>query len=440
MNYLLSLTISSILGFLLIHLVSSKKPIDPLQKAVLSPVIGLGLSGQLMFYSLIINEAYSSALAWGLHAGVMIILLLLNRHTLRAPKISIDRRTLWGLGAVLLLLIPFWREAHFFPFGGWDAWSCWNLKARFIFLGGEEWKRMLDPVMWQSNNHYPFLLPLINVWGWSFYGEPTVLVPMFNAIALSFLTAVLMWMSINRLTASRWSFLAPVVLFSIPFMVTLSISQYSDILVALYLLTALTALTQARLENNPGWAAISGCCVGLMSFVKTEGMVAGAIIFALAFVYFLAGRRDTKLLGSFMIAALAFLLPTIIFKLLLAPVNAAFTNGLTSAESPSTLLRLQWIGMFLAVELVAQKWNGLWILLLGGIVLSGLKSLRDGRWITPAVLLSFLACALGYYYLNTYFEVLWWLKTSLNRVLYIILPALVWWVFYSLLSSCTTKK
>ncbi len=440
MNYLLSLAISSILGFLLIHLISSKKPIDSLQKIVLSPVVGLGLSGQLMFYGLVINEAYSPAWAWGLHAAALVLLILLNRQTLKIPQVSLERRTLWGLGVVLLLLIPFWREAHFFPFGGWDAWSCWNLKARFIFLGGEDWKRMLDPVMWQSNNHYPFLLPLINVWGWSFYGEPTVLVPMFNAVTLSFLTAALMWTSVDRLTASRWSFLPSVVLFSIPFMVTLSISQYSDILVALYLLTALIALTHARLENNSGWAAISGCCVGLMSFVKTEGMVAGAIIFTMAFVYFLAGRRDTRLLGSFMIAALLFLLPTIIFKLLLAPANVAFTNGLTSTESPATLQRLQWIGMFLTVELVAQKWNGLWILLLSGIALAGLKSLRDGRWITPAVILSFLACALGYYYLNTYFEVLWWLKTSLNRVLFIILPALVWWAFYSLLSSSKTKK
>jgi hypothetical protein len=435
MNYILSLAISSALGLLLVNLFYSRKA-DILQKIILAAGIGLGLSGQIGFYSLLIEGSYSPVFVWSLHAGVLAVFVLRTIWLYRQnPKSNInslpDNQTLIGLGVLSLLLVPLWREAHFFPFGGWDAWSCWNLKARFIYLGGENWKSMLDPVLWRSNNHYPFLLPLINAWGWSFYHEANVVVPMFNAIVFSFLTAALLFASLDRLTRNRWAFVPALVLFSVPFVNKLSISQYSDIVVAFYFLATLSSLIQAKLENNAGWAIISGLSVGLMSFAKTEGLAAGVIIAALAVPFF----HRTKLFKNFAAAAFLASVPAIIFKLAFSPANAAFVNGLTSVDSPSTLFRLQAAFMFLAVELVSLKWSGLWIILLGGLILAGRNSVRQGRWIMPAAILGFLACALGYYYLNTYFEIIWWLQTTLNRILYTILPALVWWVFYSLWAS-----
>ena len=217
------------------------------------------------------------------------------------------------------------------------------------------------------------------------------------------------------------------------FVVKLSISQYSDIVVAFYLLAALSCLSQAKLEDNQAWAILSGLCIGLVSFTKTEGMVAGAIIVALAFPFFLHGLTPKpRLLKSFLAAALIASLPTIIFKFVLSPVNVAFTNGLTSMDAPTNMFRLQATFMFLCIELISAKWNGLWILLIGGLLIAGRKCFHQGRWIVPATLLIFLTCAIGYYYLNTYFEILWWLKVSLNRILYTLLPVFVWWVFFSL--------
>lgn len=31
------------------------------------------------------------------------------------------------------------------PHGGWDAWAVWNLKARFVFRGGEAWTNVFSP-------------------------------------------------------------------------------------------------------------------------------------------------------------------------------------------------------------------------------------------------------------------------------------------------------
>jgi hypothetical protein len=436
MNYLLSLAISTALGFLTINLFSPQKPLDLLQKIVLSIGLGLGLSGQLVFYCLLVNDAYSPAFIGGLHAAAIVLLSIFNlrrrKEGSKKPKtaVSLNRDTLIGLAAVLLLLVPLWREAHFFPFGGWDAWSCWNLKARFIFYGGDHWKNMFDPALWRSNNHYPFLLPLINVWGWMFYNDAALVVPMWNAVIFSLLTALLIFASTARLTGHRLAFVPALLLFSLPFVNTLSISQYSDIVVAFYFLAALSALTQAKRDDHPGWAAVAGLSIGLLSFAKTEGTVASVIITALAFP-FLGG----KLFRNFAGAALVALLPTLIFKAAWHPANVAFINGLTSTDSPASMERLQAVFLFLAVELISLKWCGLWILLAIGLALGGKTAFRSDRWIVPASLVLFLAAALAYYEINTYFEVLWWLKTSLNRILYIILPALVWWVFSSLLLS-----
>jgi len=434
MTYLFSLALSFCLGFLLINLLSFKKPVDLLQTIILSAGIGLGLSGQIVFYSLLINDAYSPGLICGLHAGLIGALVPLNiwqsrRHPDRPrKKINWDRHTLVGLGALCLVLIPLWREAHFFPFGGWDAWSCWNLKARFIYLGGDNWKNMFDPALWRSNNQYPFLLPLITVWGWTFFKEPAVIVPIAHAIVFSLLTAALLYASLERLTKNRFAFVPALVLFTIPFVNTLSISQYSDIVVAFFLLAALSSLVQARLDNHPAWAILGGLSVGIMSFAKTEGLVLGVIVAAAAVYYF----RKTRLLRSFAAAAFVAFLPTIIFKVAWAPANIAFTNGLTSTDAPSTFFRLQATAMFFLVELKSAKWNGLWVLLLFGSLIAGTKGFRQDRWIIPAALLAFLLCTAAYYYINTYFEITWWLKTTLNRVLYTILPALVWWVFLAL--------
>jgi hypothetical protein len=68
------------------------------------------------------------------------------------------------------LAVPLAISAHYYPLGGWDAWSCWSLKAKFIFLGQENWKDVLSPGLWRSNTHYPLLWPLINVWFWDLGG------------------------------------------------------------------------------------------------------------------------------------------------------------------------------------------------------------------------------------------------------------------------------
>ena len=99
----------------------------------------------------------------------------------------------------------FSHQRPLLPSGGWDAWSCWNLKAKFIFLGHENWKDVLAPGLWRSNTHYPLLWPLINVWFWDLGGHFDQAVPMLNSIVFALLTAGILLFGLLELTGMLWA-------------------------------------------------------------------------------------------------------------------------------------------------------------------------------------------------------------------------------------------
>ena len=68
--------------------------------------------------------------------------------------------------AFLILLV---RRSH----GEWDAWSIWNLKARFIFRGGAHWRDAFSSVLGFSHPDYPLLIPLSVAGSWILTGKET---------------------------------------------------------------------------------------------------------------------------------------------------------------------------------------------------------------------------------------------------------------------------
>ena len=445
MNDWLGLIISCVLGFLCVNILRARNRIDLPLLWITSIGIGISLSGHVVFYTLFTVGKYSHAFIWTVHAILFLVLCAANWNAFQKskepilPPLPTDKNLWIGIAVISLLLLPLWREANFYPFGGWDAWACWNLKSKFILLGGEHWKNMFDPVMWRSNNQYPFLLSLINAWGWSFSKTPSTTIPLISTILFTLLTAMLMFVSLYRLTKKIVSIIPPLVLFTVPFVNTLSISQYSDIVLAFYLLGSFVFLVAAREEKNIGFAVLAGCFCGILSFTKTEGTLASVLVAGLSVPYLWNHKDARSLLWPFGGALAACSLPTLLFQMFWAPGNESFVNGLTSVDTPATFLRLKIILMFLFAELVSIKWNELWIILVCGLLLSKTRGFKNALWIVPAFLTLYLGAALAYYFINTHFEIIWWLQTTLNRVLYSILPIIVWWVFHSLWSPAAKK-
>jgi hypothetical protein len=418
--------------------------------------LGLGVTAAVVFSSFWVFDRLNPVFITGVHFLVLGAFLL--------PALVPPRR--WNKGPLLThwpdflflailasFIIPLWIQANMYPYGGWDAWTVWNLKAKFLFLGGENWTAMLESGMWRSSPHYPLLLPLINTWTWMGSGQATHWGPLLTAVGFSAATAGVLMYGLKSLTGSILSFLPGVLILSSSFFLTLAVSQYADIVLAFYLLAAVVSFMIADRDGHKGWALLAGLFVGFLSFTKAEGAVAAVILIALMLgrglpqeitrgplrpawilplVDFL--RHPANLLLSFITGAAISGLPALLFYLFLSPGNQTFINGLFSATHPVSWQRLVVVTVAFPLELISSKWNGLWIILMLGMFLGGKKIWDRNVRIIPFFLLFYLLTIAGYYVVNTHFEVIWFITSSLNRIIFALLPTVVWWVFYAVLS------
>jgi hypothetical protein len=435
MIYFLGILINLALGYLLIRLLAGKQQFNSILHMLLALVLGLGISSSVTFYAQILLSQFNRWIPVGIVVLGIIVSLRAKRSNLLkeiATSPSAPRNDMIiALLTLSVLAIPLAISGHYYPLGGWDAWSCWSLKAKFIFLGQENWKDVLSPGLWRSNTHYPLLWPLINVWFWDLGGRFDQAVPMLNSIVFALLTAGILLFGILELTGNLLtSILAAVVVTALPFGITLYTSQYSDSLLGLFLLSAFMALLLAEKYKLPKLKILSMVFLGLMSFTKNEGLMAAGIAGALIIYREIVStkkqhRNDTgKLIFWFILAAL----PTIIFTLFMAPKNEAFINGLLSSDKPTTLSRLSVILVYPFFEFISSKWNGLWLLVFGGILLSGKKLWQSTLGLIGLTLLLYMGVVMAYYAVNTFFEIQWWLSTTLSRILFALVPTIALWI------------
>ena len=102
------------------------------------------------------------------------------------------------------------------PHGGWDAWAIWNLRARFLFRGGEYWRDAFSPLLSEIHPDYPLLLPGLVARGWTYLGRDAVSFPAAVAVFYTLSTIGMLASSIAILRGSSQGILAGVVLACTP--------------------------------------------------------------------------------------------------------------------------------------------------------------------------------------------------------------------------------
>ena len=448
---LIPLLISLDLGFLAIERIFPKGRLPgTIFLIFLSAGLGLGLSSELIFYSMVILDKFDRLAALGVHAVVLGAFFNRHLYSQKRPLNALTSRIApvpgtdgAAVALIFLLTIPLFVYAQFYPFGGWDAWQVWNFKSKFIFLAGDQWKNMLTPDLWRTSPHYPLLLPLINVWGWALLKTPLPLIGLLTAVLFTFLTSGVLFGGLKELTGKLYSLLPALVLLTLPFYLKLSSSQYCDIVTAFYLLSGVIALTLSHTHGSAGWAFLAGMFLGLLGFTKNEGSLAVVIVAVVAVPYLIHAQRVHKLQKNIVLpliagCALTFI-PVILFELLYSPGNQTFVNGLTSRTLPSEISRLQLALMFLWVELTHAHWSGFWGVIVAGIILSKGNCFRRRALLTPLFLLCYLGIIIVYYYINTYFKITWWLQVTLHRVIFSLVPIALFWVCYGVWGETKSK-
>ncbi|MBP7163610.1 MAG: hypothetical protein KBB26_08820 [Candidatus Omnitrophica bacterium] len=443
---LMPFIISAICGFCLLNLIlPSRRPEDLPWQAAMSVGLGLGVSAGLAWTGFLFLQQFHKTYLIGCHVALLLSLLYFYNKNPR-PLPRFDKKTVFDMMLAVLVLGFFltvaWHFGQFYPLGGWDAWQVWNIKAKFLFLGGNHWKNMLQPSLWQTSPHYPLLLPLINVWGWTFQETASPGTPFLTAIIFTGLTAFLLWGLLYSLGKKQLLSLLPaLLLLTHPFFITLATSQYADILFSFYLTAALSCQRKGLAHSNDqGYNVLFGVFLGILAFSKPEGTLLALQAFLLTVMMKKmlpgAGRPGSapprRAQGIWIASFCLAMMPTVIFNVFYSPGNQTFINGLSSWDHPASLDRLKMISAFLLMELKSLKWRGIWIFILAGLFLQSKACFGKQYRFFPGVLLIYLSSVLTYYYVNTYFEIGWWLQVSLHRILFTLLPAFLLWIFWPL--------
>lgn len=330
--------------------------------------------------------------------------------------------------------------------GGYDPWVTWNLRARFLFRGGEDWQRGFSEVLNWSHPDYPLLLPVSVARLWTCAGGESMLAPALVA-SLLFAATVAALMAGLALTRGReQAMLGGIAALATTFFVTHGASQFADVPLAFFILATLVHL--ALHDHAPGLGKphlmLAGLMAGCAAWTKNEGLLfVGAAISgrALVTVKRLGLRPAARQLAPFFAGLLPVLAVVVLFKAFIPP-----PNDLIAGQSPgATLARL----LDPSRHLTVLRWFGERIVLFdnGGVVhivpvlaacflICGCRAdaFRRSETQTCALVLGLMLGGFALVYVCTPHDLLWHLETSLDRLIVQLWPSAVF-LFFSVVRT-----
>jgi hypothetical protein len=183
----------------------------------------------------------------------------------------------------LLKLADFALSSFTFPHGFGDAWFTWNLRARFLYRGGEHWAEAFSNLIGEAVGDYPLLLPLSIARGWHYLGRESQLVPAAIALLFTFATAGTLFAGLAVLRGWSQGALAGLLLLGTVFFPQLGFVQVADVPLSFFYLASLTLLA-VHDTLAPGQRSVlvaAGLMTGFATWTKNEGLLfAAAVVLA----------------------------------------------------------------------------------------------------------------------------------------------------------------
>ena len=297
--------------------------------------VGLGLTSSI-FVAWLLFGAPAGVFPYA--EGVMLVLLAAgafysrsrNRWSLQYPGGSPEaRRPVLGLvlalsvGCAATAFVAEWMTNRQ---GAWDAWMTWNMHARALFRGGDQWREVLTGLPAWSHPDYPLLVPGSVARIWTYVGKETTLAPGAVAVLFTFATIGLLYSAVASLRSHTQGVLAALVLLGTKFYILQGASQYADIPLSFFFLATLALLSLAEFSelNRSRLVMMAGAAAGLSAWTKNEGtlfVLAVLMAYGLVMGRALGWRTALATLRSFAIGLGPAILLLAFFKINFAPAN-----------------------------------------------------------------------------------------------------------------------
>jgi len=211
------------------------------------------------------------------------------------------------------------------PHGEWDAWAIWNMRARFLFRGGEFWRDAFSNQLDWSHPDYPLLIPGIIALCWTFARGESTLAPAAVAFLFTFGVVGVLVSTLGILRGKTQSFIAGTLLLGGVSLIVHGANQYADVPVSYFVVATLGLLClQDRNPEDPRFSILAGLMAGFAAWTKNEGeLFLVAVIAARAWAISRYGnpaalKRQLLRLAAGFAAPLAVIT---FFKLRFAPAN-----------------------------------------------------------------------------------------------------------------------
>jgi Dolichyl-phosphate-mannose-protein mannosyltransferase len=184
------------------------------------------------------------------------------------------------------------------PNGEWDAFGIWNLRARFLFRAGVQWRDSFSRFLPWSHTDYPLLIPASVARLWKYSGHDSVAVPILLALIFTYATVGLTVSAVAALRTSTQGLLAGLVLVSTPYFVQLGASEYADVPLGFFYLATfvLICMPDRGSQGRSRLLMLAGITAGFASWTKNEGLLFLASILAAHAVVVVQKRGGTSYL------------------------------------------------------------------------------------------------------------------------------------------------
>ena len=398
----------------------------------------LSLFGPAKIY-LVMNDVIS-----GLAFIALFLYFFRFREKLSYPAISEDISTngkvqqILTLGFIAALICSIGNailRSSMLPHGSWDAWTIWNLRARFLYRGGSHWTDTFSTFLAPHHPDYPLLIPAQIARFWQFIGKETQVVPAIIAICFVYLTAGLLVSAVFMLRGRYQGLLAGLVLLGTPYYLIIGISQLADIPLGFFILATLVLISfQDRMSGSPGISLLAGIMAGFACWTKNEGLLflLTVIIARLAIIFFDADRKNKVGQMTCFVAGIApILLILLYYKVHFAPSNDIFAGQEIQPVIGRLMDLSRYVQITKALLVFANQTIPVASLLIIYPFYAGIQLENNSKKaVITLLIILFLMCS-GYFaiYVISPYNLGWHLETSLPRLLMQLWPSVIFIYF-----------
>jgi hypothetical protein len=301
--------------------------------------LGIGIASCLYFLCLgtIGPNIAAIALVEGLAmAGILAVAILWKRSGYEfewAPGPAVPKYlTVLFLLSVAIGVTVFAVYSMNKPHGDWDAWSIWNLRARFFVRGGQFWKDAFTTQLAWSHPDYPLLLPGIVAMLCTLANTESTAAPIGIAFLFGLGTVGILTSTLGILRGKAQAFVAGILLVGTVSFTGNAANQYADIPLSFAIIASLALMClQDRHPEDLRFSVLAGLTAGFAAWTKNEGlMFLGVLIVARILATARYGNRSALLpqLLRFAAGSLPPLAIVAFFKLRFAPANDLMSRSM----------------------------------------------------------------------------------------------------------------